>query len=84
MGGRWSDGWYVVPHQAIFRDLDAIGHVNNAVFFTYFEWARALFWFDFTGAAGLLTSDSSSHAQNVIFAAAGRVVVVLFDWNSPR
>jgi acyl-CoA thioesterase FadM len=51
MGGRWSDGWYVVPHQAIFRDLDAIGHVNNAVFFTYFEWARALFWFDLTGGS---------------------------------
>jgi acyl-CoA thioester hydrolase len=46
MGGRWSDGWYVVPHQVIFRDLDAIGHVNNAVFFTYFEIARTYLWFD--------------------------------------
>ena len=50
--GHWSDGWYVVPHQVIFRDLDAFGHVNNAVFFTYFEWGRALLWFDLTGRSG--------------------------------
>ena len=49
MGGRWQGGWFVVPHQVIFRDLDAIGHVNNAVFFTYFEWARTLLWFDIAG-----------------------------------
>lgn len=49
MGGRWRGGWFVVPHQVIFRDLDAIGHVNNAVFFTYFEWARTLLWFDLMG-----------------------------------
>ena len=51
MGGRWRDGWYVVPHQVIFRDLDAIGHVNNAVYFTYFEWARTLLWFDLVGGS---------------------------------
>jgi acyl-CoA thioester hydrolase len=51
MGGRWDDGWFVVPHQVIFRDLDAIGHVNHAVFITYFEWARTLFWFDLTGGS---------------------------------
>jgi acyl-CoA thioester hydrolase len=49
MGGEWRDGWHVVPHQVIFRDLDAFGHVNNAVFFTYFEWGRALYWFALTG-----------------------------------
>jgi len=49
MGGRWRDGWYVVPHQVIFRDLDGIGHVNNSVFFTYFEWARTVLWFDMMG-----------------------------------
>jgi acyl-CoA thioester hydrolase len=45
----WKDGWYVVPMQVIFRDLDAFGHVNNAVFFTYFEWARTQMWLDLTG-----------------------------------
>jgi acyl-CoA thioester hydrolase len=27
-----------------FRDLDALGHVNNAVYLTYFETARMEFW----------------------------------------
>jgi acyl-CoA thioester hydrolase len=52
---RWHDGWYVVPWQVIFRDVDAFGHVNNAVYLTYFEWARAQLWFAITGAAGLPT-----------------------------
>lgn len=50
--GTWRDGWYVVPHQVIFRDVDAYGHVNNAVFFTYFEWARTLLWFEIAGFGG--------------------------------
>ena len=44
----WKGGWYVVPWQVIFRDLDAFGHVNNAVFFTYFEWARTKMWLELT------------------------------------
>jgi acyl-CoA thioester hydrolase len=28
-----------------FRDIDAMGHVNNAVFFTYFEQGRLQFFF---------------------------------------
>ena len=52
---RFEDGWYVVPWQVIFRDVDAFGHVNNAVYLTYFEWARAQLWFALTGAAGLPT-----------------------------
>lgn len=50
--GEWRDGWYVVPHHVLFRDLDPFGHVNNAVFLTYFEWARTLLWFDLTGKRG--------------------------------
>lgn len=50
--GSWRDGWYVVPHQVLFRDVDAFGHVNNAVFFTYFEWARTLLWFELAGFGG--------------------------------
>jgi acyl-CoA thioester hydrolase len=50
--GSWRDGWYVVQHQVIFRDVDAFGHVNNAVFFTYFEWARTLLWFEIAGFGG--------------------------------
>ena len=46
---RWERGWFVVPWQVIFRDIDAFGHVNNAVYFSYFEWARSLLWFELTG-----------------------------------
>ena len=47
-----EDGWFVVPWQVIFRDIDAFGHVNNAVYLTYFEWARAQLWFELTGGGG--------------------------------
>jgi acyl-CoA thioester hydrolase len=50
--GEWRDGWYVVPHHVLWRDLDPFGHVNNAVVITYFEWARTLLWFDLTGVRG--------------------------------
>ncbi|HEY3052827.1 MAG TPA: thioesterase family protein [Thermoanaerobaculia bacterium] len=45
----WKGGWFVVPYQVMFRDVDTFGHVNNAVYFTYFEWARTLLWFELTG-----------------------------------
>jgi acyl-CoA thioester hydrolase len=48
--GEWKSGWYVVPQHVVFRDLDSFGHVNNAVYFSYFEWARALYWFELTGS----------------------------------
>jgi|SRR5947208_14273112 len=35
--------WY--PVQIRFRDLDPLAHVNNTVYFTYFEEARS-FYFD--------------------------------------
>jgi acyl-CoA thioester hydrolase len=35
-----------------FRDLDPFGHVNNAVFFTYFEWGRTQLWFELNGWGG--------------------------------
>ena len=47
----WSDGWYRVPHEVTWRDLDAMNHVNNAVYFTFFEWARTKYWFDLTGGS---------------------------------
>jgi acyl-CoA thioester hydrolase len=46
-----KDGWHVVPWNVTFRDLDAIGHVNNAVYFTYFEWGRTRYWFDLRGGS---------------------------------
>lgn len=117
--GTWRDGWYVVPWQVIFRDLDPFGHLNNAVFLTYFEWARTSMWLELTG--GRRATDISFivvhaecdfhhqiamepieirvrigdmrrtsfdtlyeiHKQNGRqLAATGKVVVVLFDWQS--
>jgi acyl-CoA thioester hydrolase len=37
---------YVCPIQVRWRDLDAFSHVNNAVFVTYLEVARAELWKD--------------------------------------
>ena len=119
MGGRWRDGWYVVPHQVIFRDLDGIGHVNNSVFFTYFEWSRTVLWFDMMGGRephdlgfivaraecdfrqqlgmepieiavrfGEMRSTSLDFLHEIRkvdggqIAASGKVVVVLYDWNT--
>ena len=40
-----------------FRDLDAMGHVNNAVFLTYVESARVAYWLKLRGRAGLKDMD---------------------------
>lgn len=34
-----------------FRDCDAMGHVNHAVYLTYFEQCRLTFWRELTGTA---------------------------------
>ena len=34
-----------------FRDCDAMGHVNHAVYFTYMEQCRLTFWREITGTA---------------------------------
>ncbi|HVR38631.1 MAG TPA: thioesterase family protein [Thermoanaerobaculia bacterium] len=47
----WRDGWFVVPSRVPYRDLDFFGHVNNATYFTYFEWARTLLWFELNGGS---------------------------------
>ena len=44
--GKWRDGWFVVPYHVLFGDIDAYGHVNNAVYFTYYEWGRTQLWFE--------------------------------------
>ena len=40
------------PIQVRFRDTDAFGHVNNAVFFTYIELARVRYLIDVLGLEG--------------------------------
>ena len=36
-----------------FRDIDALGHVNNAVYFTYMESARTEYWMKIFGVEDL-------------------------------
>jgi acyl-CoA thioester hydrolase len=113
----WRDGWHVASVQVMFSDLDLFGHVNNAVFFTYFEWGRTQLWFELTGTTDprdiafivaraecdfrqqlgmerievwtrigemrttsldFLSEIHRAGSQDVV--AAGRVVVVLYDW----
>jgi acyl-CoA thioester hydrolase len=42
---------YVLPITVRFRDVDAMGHVNNAVYLTYFEEARVGYYAAVTGEA---------------------------------
>lgn len=37
------------PIQVRFRDTDAMGHVNNAVFLSYLEFGRMAYWKEVTG-----------------------------------
>ena len=39
---------FEIPLEIRFRDLDALGHVNNAVYFTYFEEGRKGLFFSFS------------------------------------
>jgi acyl-CoA thioester hydrolase len=41
------------PIEVRFRDLDALGHVNNAVYLTYLESARIAYWLHVTRRSGL-------------------------------
>lgn len=46
-------GGFVTEIRVRFRDLDARGHVNNAVYLTYFETARMMMWAAMTGSLEL-------------------------------
>jgi acyl-CoA thioester hydrolase len=47
----------VLPAEVRFRDVDALGHVNNAVYLTYLESARIAWWLRLTGRSGLAGMD---------------------------
>ncbi|HEX6738641.1 MAG TPA: thioesterase family protein, partial [Vicinamibacteria bacterium] len=48
---------FVHPVEVRFRDLDALGHVNNAVFLTYLESARLAYWLQVAGRRDLRDMD---------------------------
>src|SRR5438094_36579 len=41
---RLPDYPFALSFYVWFRDLDAMGHVNNSVYFTYFEQVRTRYW----------------------------------------
>jgi len=45
-----------VPVTVRFRDIDRFGHVNNAVYFTYCEIARTVYWKKLFGTRRLRTA----------------------------
>jgi acyl-CoA thioester hydrolase len=44
---------YIISIEVSFRDLDAMGHVNNAVYLTYMETARIKFLIELFGVQSL-------------------------------
>lgn len=46
---------FVLPIEVRFRDLDTLGHVNNAVYLTYFEMGRMAYYQKLTGRTGAET-----------------------------
>lgn len=47
-----AERWRIVaPLRPRFRDTDAMGHINNAVYVTYLEVARQEYWREFQHAA---------------------------------
>ena len=48
-----TSGEFTHVEQVRFRDLDPMGHVNNAVFLTYIEQARVAFFAEVGAATGL-------------------------------
>jgi acyl-CoA thioester hydrolase len=45
---------FTVRFSVRFRDVDVLGHVNNAVYFTYMETARTEFWLQLFGSQNLM------------------------------
>jgi len=49
MTEKLSDYKYRTPIFIRFSDIDAVGHVNNAIYLTYFEEARIKYWREIIG-----------------------------------
>jgi acyl-CoA thioester hydrolase len=56
---------FVFGHRLVvrFRDCDAMGHVNHAVYFTYLEQCRLTCWRELTGAPNPHTRVIVAHAE---------------------
>jgi acyl-CoA thioester hydrolase len=54
---RMKDYIWVASIPVRFRDIDGMGHVNNAVYLTYFEAARIPYCLQLAGASGARQAD---------------------------
>jgi acyl-CoA thioester hydrolase len=63
-GERIMTQSYEYEIEVRFRDCDALGHVNNAVYLTYLEQARFALWQRITGRTGVFADAS----PNIILA----------------
>ncbi len=48
---------YEISLEVVFRDIDAMGHVNNAVFFAYFETVRIKYLGEIMERSGLMGTE---------------------------
>ena len=61
------------PVELRFRDLDALGHVNNAVYLTYMESARMAWWmkvsrcYDLSGLGMILARTEIDYRSPAVF-----------------
>lgn len=49
----WENGWFEIPYEIEWRDVDGIGHVNNVTYFTFFEIGRTRYWQALSGTTGI-------------------------------
>jgi acyl-CoA thioester hydrolase len=54
---------FVHPIDVRFRDCDSMGHVNNAVYYTYFEQCRLMHWRSLTDGGNPLTPIIVAHTE---------------------
>ena len=72
---RLPDFSFAISLYVWFRDLDAMGHVNNAVYFTYFEQARTRYWLSLLSGEGTASPLHHPRPQVNDFRKLGFVVV---------
>jgi acyl-CoA thioester hydrolase len=76
--------------EAVFGDLDAMGHVNNVVFLKWIETARIAYWIQVTGQrthSGLPRSGGASHEPGPGIMSGALIDMILarteIDYRSP-
>src|SRR6476469_3885136 len=69
--------------QVRFRDLDAMNHVNNAVYMTYFEIARLAFWAEISGVHDVYSRGLILAEQTCTYRSPARHNEILDVWLKP-